>query len=78
MPNMFVKGWRVSYQVQHIWKTSNEQKHFVSPERAQEFYIAASAEAAKNNLQARIEEVAYVVIDNRPYCLGPALEFEAA
>lgn len=75
---MFIKGWRVSYPVRHIWHTSTEQKNFVSAEKAQEFYKAVDAEASKNNMHARIEEVAYIVIENRPYCLGPPLEFEVA
>lgn len=72
---MFLKGFRVSYRVQHIWTTSTEQKHFLYEDKAKEFYKTVNAEAQKNNDHTvKLDEVAYVLIEGKPYCLGVSVD----
>lgn len=71
---MFLKGYRVSYSVQHIWHSSTEYKYFLHEEKAQEFYKKTYTEAMKLNKNVKLEEVAYIIIEGNPYFMGPRIE----
>ena len=74
MNTMYLKGYRVSYPVRGPWSSSTVHRYFMYEDKAKEFYKAANAEACKTNECARIEEVAYILIEGKPYCIGNTVD----
>jgi hypothetical protein len=72
--SMYLKGYRVSYPVRGLWSSGTGHKYFMYEDKAKEFYKTANADAWKNNECVRIEEVAYIVIEGKPYCIGTPVD----
>ena len=64
--SMYLKGYRVSYPVRGPWSSSTGHKYFMYEDKAKEFY--------KSNECTRIEEVAYILIEGKPYCIGTPVD----
>lgn len=71
---MFLKGFRVSYPFQHLWSSGTAYKYFLYEDKAKEFHKTANEEAWKTNQTAKLDEVAYVLIEDKAYCLGAPVE----